>query len=332
MGKQYRTTLDLKEGEEQLIRALCLSYRGVYNKTIDIQFDYLTYSRNHSLMDKKEVEKYLKKYKGIEEWYPKKLDEGIVKEAINKGTRSFKRWWKKKLYSPSDGTWAYPRHLSLARAFHFYTSTNLNVSKGGFIYFPKVGRIKLGESNYIPEGSYKNAKVQFDGKKWRIQIEDLNEEVEETNFLRESLEVSIDRNGSISMEDTHFSNVIEGDTYIELLNKLLCLRDKLSEAKTRASNETCKKIANNIMYTKTKMKDVKASYFRSVSKQILQNKPRKLIISAAYESVILRDLDSPYLRASSTRFFVEMLKRKAERMGIEVIFKGIDDSIFIDEN
>lgn len=332
MGRQYRTTLDLKEGEEELIRALCLSYRGAYNKTIDIQFDYLAYSENHSLMNEEEVEKDLKEYKGIEDWYPKKLDDGIVEGAINKGIKSFKKWWKEKLQSTSDNTWTYPRHLSLAKAFHFYTSTNLNVSKGGFIYFPKVGRIKLGESNYVPEGYYKNAKVQFDGKKWRIQIEDLNEEVEETTFLMESAEVLIDEEGAIYIGEISFPNVIESDTYIELSDKLSYLRDKLKEARASSLDDMCKKLANSIMYIKTKMKDVKAAYFRNVSKKILSGKPRNLIISATCESEALRELNSSYLRASSTEFFVRMLKKKAERMGIKVIFKGINDSIFIDEN
>lgn len=331
MGKQYRTTLDLKEGEEKIIRALCLSYRGIYNKAIDIQFYYLSYSKDHTLVDEETIEKDIKEFQGVEDWYPKKLDNGIVEGALKKGIKSFRRWWKEKVQSHCSSTWTYPRHLSLAKAFHFYTSTHLNVSKGGFVYFPKVGRIKLEESHYVPEGYYKNVKVQFDGKKWRIQFEDLNDEIEKIDFLMESLEVSVDEDGIIYVGEIHFNNIIEGDTYTELSSRLSYLRDKLKEARAESQNDMCKKIANNIMYTKTKMKDVKAAYFRDVSKKILNGKPKNLIIRASYDSETLERLDSSYLRASSTEFFLNMLKKKAERMGIKVTFKGIDSSIFIRE-
>ena len=329
MGKQYRTTLDLKEGEDLAIRALCVAFRGIYNKAIDIQFENLSSTKTNQFLDESQVLQEVNSYRGIEDWYPKKLDEGIVQEAVHKAILSFKRWWNEKIKS-SDSAWTYPRHLSMTRAFHFYTSSQLNVSKGSFIYFPKLGRFKLAENHYIPEGYYKNCKVQFDGKKWRISLEDLNEEIEETEFLRESLEVSLNDEGEILVGEISFRNIIEGDTYIDLGYKLENLREMFKEA-PRQSNKR-KKLANSIMYIKTKMNDVKATYFRNVSKKILASKPRNLIISADQYSEHIRDFDSTYLNTSSTKFFVKMLKKKAERMGIKVTFKGINSSIFVCEN
>lgn len=329
MGKQYRTTLDLKEGEDLAIRALCIIFRGIYNKALDIQFENLSSAKHSELLDETSVLKEVNDYKGTEDWYPKKLDEGIVQEAIHKATLSFKRWWSEKMNS-SSSSWTYPRHLSMTRAFHFYTSSQLNVSKGSFIYFPKVGRFKLSENHYIPEGYYKNCKVQFDGKKWRIVLEDLNDEVEEIEFLRESLEVSLNDEGEIIVGEISFRNIIEGDTYIDLGYKLENLREMFKEAPHQSNRR--KKLANSIMYTKTKMKDIKATYFRNVSKKILASKPRNLIISADQYSEHVKGFDSTYLNTSSTKFFVKMLKKKAERMGIKVTFKGIDSSIFVNEN
>lgn len=314
MGKKYKTILKLKEEDNNLFTTLSNVYRNIYNVAIEIQFSYLSY-QHQLLLEEELIDKIFEKKKFLQ---IEKVEKGIVVKACLEASRYFQKWWDKRCTTPGmDKSVSYtPRHLSPEQGSFFKTSSILKISSKGYLYIPKVGERRLKKLHSVPSGSYKNAKVEFDGKRWVVSLESTIEVKPITNFLRDELQIQIGDLGTIFIEEAVFENVIESEPYLELTHKL-------DQAKENYQGVTDNKQKNNwenrIKFLKSKMNNFKASHYNRIIKQIVNSKPRNLIISA--EAV--QDLYSSYHKKVGTPFFITYLKRRAEEVGIHVEILGV---------
>lgn len=313
MGKRYKTILRLKEEDNQTFTTLSNTYRNVYNTAIEIQFSYLSYQ--HRLLSEEELlDKIFEKKKSLQ---IEKIDKGIVLKASLEALRYFNEWWNKRCSTPAmDMSVHYtPKHLSPKQGSFFKTSSILKISSKGYLYIPKVGERRLKRLHSIPSGSYKNIKVEFDGKRWIVSLESTIDVQPITNFLRDKLEVQIGDSGTIFIEEVAFDNVTESEPYIDLSFKLNQAKDNYLGA---TDNKQKNNWENRIKFLKSKINNLKASYYSRIIKQIIASKPRNLIISAE----AIQDLYSSYHKRAGTPFFITYLKRRAEEVGIQVEVLG----------
>lgn len=312
MGKRYKTTLVLEESDNETFNNLSKIYKRIYNETINIQFKYLSYSYPHKLMDKDSI---LNSYSFDNSFKERnlKVDKGIIEKAVELSVLYFHKWWNTKLNTMgTDESIPYtPRHLSFNRGQFFKTSSILKISSKSYLYIPKVGERRLKRLHSVPSGSYKNAKVQFDGKRWVISLESTEEVQPITKFLRDNLKVLIGNLGTIFIEEETFESITKSKDY-------LSLNDKLEKAIEDYQNKKSKERDNKIKFLKSKINNLVISYYSHMIKQIVASKPRNLTISTE----AIQDIRSAFHKKSGIFFFVTHLKRRAEELGIKVEILG----------
>lgn len=323
MGKKYNVRLWLKEGDSKNLKALSQVYRKAYNKGVEVQFNYLTHEQE--LIPAEKVTLLIGDYK----FSSSKIDLGIIEAGIRDSVKYFHEWWNTRLESSSlnHSIPMTPSHLHARNGIFFKTTTNLKVSSKGFIYLPKFGEIKIKELHRVPSGAYKNAKFIFDGVVWDAFLESvIEEEPVKIAFLRDSLTVTVLEDGSVIIDDTVFTSPLEFDWYEKISKEI-----KRAEKNVKKSNPNSKELVAAKDYlshlNKRAMRQVLA-YYKTIVNRILTSKPRSLKI----EGAPLFEHASEIARASKVKILLQVLKAKAERLGIKVTIKGIDNSMFVVKN
>ena len=306
------------------------TYRKVFNVGIDLQFYRMSYAldpKNH-LLNSTYLHKVMKA--GEKELYPyiSKVDSGISKEAIYNSNHAFKRWYFKRM-GRSGGGELLPSYKARKDGMNFSTS-RVKVFYD-HISIPKLGDIKLYEKGYIPQGkAYRNISFSYDGKNWWITLE-AYEKSEVENNLQGTLKVSTDLKGNLTVGDSIFSNIIEAENYQAQKKKRAKLMKKLNRQKKANSScgksgKTVIRTSRNMMKTRnrvqivsSKMKEIKKDYFRKVASEVARTKPQELQLLSLFDvRQKYQGYLSRYFRESSTREFLNMIKRKAESIGSKI--------------
>ena len=220
MGKKYKTRLLLREGDSEAFKEFSKVYRKAYNQGIEVQFNHLSYSLDYpnQLIPVEKVMNLIGNY----EFSKNRVDSGIIEAGIRDSVEYFHDWWTKRLVTSSMNklTPLTPRHLHARNGIYFKTITNLKVSSKDRVYIPKYGEIKIKELHWVPAGTYKNAKISFDGAAWDIYLEStIDEEPVQIEFLRDFLEVTVFENGTITVEDRTFKSPLEFKWYSKAIEK-----------------------------------------------------------------------------------------------------------------
>ena len=328
MGKIFHTKLNIKSNKiKEAFKSMAGIYRKMFNVGMDIQFYRMSYAfePEDQLISSTLVHKVVKV--GEKEQYPyiSKVDCGITKRAVNNSNHSFKRWYHLRETH-------LPVYMARKDGMKFSTTSKVKVFYD-HINLPKVGDVKLYEKGYIPQGkTYKNTTFSYDGKNWWISLE-VCDESETTqkpvneSFDTETIKVTSDMKGNVSVGDTVFLNVVENGNYkvqkakrASLMKKLRRQKEANTEypygKKTIRTSRNMMKTRARIKAISSKMKEIKKDYFRKVACEVARTKPRELqMLSLAdvrrnHQSYLTR-----YLRESGTSELLNMIKRKAESIG-----------------
>jgi hypothetical protein len=317
MGKRYSTTLILQEGDERLFNRLANSYRKAYNAGVEVQFKYLSYHRQ--LLQKDTVynqvleardKLYLRKVSnGTTEI---KVDDGIIESAVSESVKYFHKWWKDRLTKNSESPEVpyIPRHLLIKQGAFFKTSTILRISSKSYLYIPKLGERRLKKLKSVPSGAFKNAKFEFNGKKWVIYLESTSAIQPITEFLRESLEVLISDTGTMYIEDSVFKVPTKEDSYKTLERKLRKVKEEYQETSIE-NNGKRGQLENKIKHLKSRINGVKTSYYSRIAAQIVACKPRIVLLRVEHNLTLFKE--------AGINYFLNNLKRRAKEVGIKVI-------------
>ena len=321
MGKRYSTTLVLQEGDERLFNKLANSYRKAYNAGIEIQFNHLSYYRQllHEGIVLSQVleardDLYLRKVSnGTTEI---KVDNGIIEKAVSESVKYFHKWWKDRLAKNSEAPEVpyIPNHLLCKHEAFFKTSTILRISSKSYLYIPKLGERRLKRLNSIPSGAFKNAKFEFNGKKWVVQLESTTEVQPITEFLRESLEILISDTGTTYIEDSVFNIPTKEDSYKTLEKKLKKVKEEYQETSLE-NNGKRNQLGNKIKHLKSRINGVKTNYYSRITAQIIACKPRTVLVKVEPNPNLFKE--------AGINYFLNNLKRRAKEVGIKVIEERI---------
>lgn len=326
-NKIYKVALEKDEEVEKYFQKCCLSYHKIFNNALDIQQDAIF----HGLTHEKQLMKFEDLLEKIEEVQSsKKIEKGIIEKATESSYSYFQKWWNARMLDTKGVMKSLPSYMRKTNTFK--TSTILKVSKGGFVYFPKFRRVKLTKSNYVPLGSYKNAKVIREGKIWYISLEAVEKTQGEKHDLSGILEVHISPTGDVSFRDKVYPNVIGKENYKEAeakQQKLIKSLKKKLEANSYIDDngEKVVNFSNSMKLTKQKiessyykMRNIKIEYFRQIVKDILKQEPE--VLKFVYDSEFgeKTQFTSRLFKKSSTWDLVKMIRYRMSSIGTEITY------------
>lgn len=333
----YRFPLEVDNKALKYLQKCCTSYHKIFNTALQIQENTMTLGITYKdqLMDlnnlKEEVEKKIKGTKSCD-----KIEAGIIERAIAASYSYFHKWWTDHI----KGTRRIISASYMRRTNTFKTSTLLKVSKGGYVYFPKFGRIKLVKGTSLPIGSYKNVTVTREAKVWWISFEATVKTEEEHNLSGE-LEVHIDSRGNVSFKNKFYPNVIEQENYKEAKSKqrklFKALKRKLAaNSHVNEQGEKVVNISNNAKVTKEqiekvyyRMKNIQIDYFRKIVKDILAEEPA--ILTFVYDSEFNErtQFTSGFFVESGTLGLIKMIRTRMSSIGTEIRYsENIKEEVY----
>lgn len=296
---------------QQLRLDLSLSYKTHYFTTARL-YDYLIDGRDKN--------------------YPfvKKMDGGMIKAVSLKANESFKRWFD---HYPMQTKHRRPRYLSRKKdEMTFKTSGKVRVFYD-YIEVPKLGKIKLYEKGYIPQGkSYSNITFSHDGKDWWLSLEIKDEkDFEFTKDLKGSSTLDINKNGDIVFGGKVLSSVVSKDTYKRAEKKKHGLEKKLKRQsianievnhrgpKTRTSRNMLK-TQKLLKQVKIRLENLRKDNFKKQACEVARTKlqelhcPASLAISRERQGGLTR-----LMREKHTLDFFNIIVKRVESAGTTVV-------------
>lgn len=316
MGKRYKTTLKLIEGDTKILTSFSRIYKKIYNKAIDIQLHHLSFSLNHELISKE----FILDTNSFDCFFKEKnlkVDKGIISKAVESAVLYFHKWWNKRLNAHGTDLKVpqTPTHLTKKQGEFFATSSIIHISTKSYLYIPKMGERRLTRLHSIPPGSFKNVSIMFDGKRWVVSLESTIEPEPISDFLRDKVEVQVSDSGKISIEGTLLGDITKNETFSKvkfLLEKLHTNYEKVKKCpKDRAL------LLKRIKHTETRVNNIKTSYYVRMIDKILLYKPRNINIQ--FKAL---ETQREYYNELGILFFIKHLKKRAEELGIHVKILG----------
>lgn len=312
MGKRYKTTLKLIEGDTKILTTFSRIYKKIYNKAIDIQLHHLSFSPNHELISKE----FILETNSFECFFKEKnlkVDKGVTSKAVESAVFYFHKWWNKRLSTHgTDLDVPYtPARLTKKQGEFFATSSIIHISTKSYLYIPKMGERRLTRLHSIPPGSFKNVSMTFDGKRWVVSLESTIEPEPISDFLRDKIEIQITSSGKVNIEGTLLGDITKNET----LNKVNSLLEGLyvNYEKVKQSPKDRAPLLKRIKHTETRVNNIKTSYYVRMVDKILLYKPRSIII----QSEVL-GTQQEYYNELGILFFVKHLKKRAQESGVHV--------------
>ena len=199
-----------------------------------------------------------------------------------------------------------------------------------YITIPKLGKVKVFEKGYIPQGkNYSNITFSHDGKDWWISL-DIEEEGTKEVLDGKSLYVDFS-NGGLFVNGTLLDNPVNNENYKRAEKRKRKLEKKLRRQsianiqptvkclKTRTSKNMMK-IRRALSVVKNKLENIRKDSFKKQVSTVARTKPKKLycLSSESIKKVRSSGLTRT-MRENHTLDFFNTLLKKVELIGTEVV-------------
>ena len=337
MSKYYRTKLNITSKRvENELKAMAGTYRKVWNRAMDIQECWVGLARSlKPYMKTARLYEYL--IKDRERLYPfiKNMDGGMIKAVSLKANESFKRWFDS---YPRNTEYRRPRYLSRKKdLMTFKTSGNVRVFYD-YIEVPKLGKIKLYEKGYIPQGKkYTNITFSHDGNNWWFSLEVLDNDRASNSKEDLNGEALIDftRDGEIIIDGKILKSAVTGRAYQNAERKKRTLEKKLKRqslaniqhtekgAKTRTSRNMLK-TRKLIQKVQARLKNVRTDSFMKQASEVARTKLQKLhCLSSLTMSQRRQGGLSRSMREKHTLDFFDIICKRVAETGAQVIRRDL---------
>lgn len=339
MSKYYKTKLNTSSKKVQEgLKAMAGTYRKIWNRAMDIQEFWLGLSRCIKLRYLKTAKLYELLIMDREKSFPfvKDMDGGMIKAVSLKANESFKRWFEA---YPRKTEYRRPRYLSRKKDnMSFKTSGNVRIFYD-YIEVPKLGKIKLYEKGYIPQGKkYTNITFSHDGNDWWISLEVLDPEstppVNKDELQGEAL-IDFTRDGDIIIDGKILKSAVTGKAYQNAERKKRTLERKLkrqSLANIHYSEKSMKtRTSRNMMKTRkliqkvqTRLKNARTDSFMKQACEVARTKLQKL---HCLSSLTMRQRRqnglSRKMREKHTLDFFNIICKRVEMAGAQVLQRDL---------
>lgn len=335
--RTYRTKLKVNNKKiHEGLKQLSGMYRFVYNYGIETQFSKTLWNAQSpkdqlmsmaSLKDKFEIMQNLKRNSFVKE-----ANDGVKLRALRNSHLSYAKWYTDSRAQGSTQKNYLPTHASKKRmGMRFGTSSKVKVFYD-YIKVPGVGKIKLYEKGYLPQGEGAlNASFYFDGKNWWVTLQNSSNLTSQQSLVEHKTSLDIDMDGNLKIDGNVYENVIEKQNYKKAKAKKASLVKKYKRQKksvlTYKAGKPVVRTTRNMMKTRNrihqiscKIDRIKKDYFNKIANAVARTKPTELHI---LDEVAVRKERQGYLtrrlRESSTLTFLNILTRKFKNLGTEVI-------------
>ena len=352
MGKTFTEKLKLSKKEEKdyitynLLMGYARIYKASYNLALDIQLNHRNNASSYEsqFMDFNEVLEKMEEVKPslsprVSELREAKkncpkYDQGILVAASRRAVLSFTIWWNKRLTKSSKSSLCLEPHYikTLKDSPFFYTDTEVTSSRGGYLYISNIGRVRVGDLGYIPDGKYKNVRFSKSGDYWIVRLESAFDiPFEKQTPLISNINVFFYLDGSLQIGDKEIPSILESEVYLKKLEKVT----KYERVHTKKMNnrslpfEKKEKSRDRLSYLKGRLNHIVKVYFNTIANQIINTRPAKItLLSPGTPDGKLQKFLSGNHRKAKTLLLVKIIKKKADLNGIKIALEGIDSSIF----
>lgn len=352
MGKIFTEKLKLSKKEEKdnltynLLLDFARIYKASYNLALDIQLNHRDNAGSYEtqFMDFNEVLEEIEEVKPslsprvseLNEAIKKcpKYDQGVTVAAVKRAILSFTIWWNKRLIKSSKSSLCLEPHYikTLKDSPFFYTDTEVTSSRGGYLYISNIGRVRVKDLGYIPDGKYKNVRFSKSKDSWIVRMESAFDiPIEKKRPMMGNLHVTIYSDGSLQIEDKEIPSILENESYHNVLEKVTKY-EEIHNRKVKNKYLPFKekeKSRDRLNYLRNKLNYQVRLYFNKVSNWVVKAQPSKITLSTSESSNgKLQKFLSGIHRKAKTILLVRIIKKKADLNGIKVVLEGIDSSIF----
>ena len=352
MGKIFTEKLKLSKKEEKdnltynLLLDFAHIYKASYNLALDIQLNHRDNAGSYEtqFMDFNEVLEEIEEAKPslsprvseLKEAIKKcpKYDQGVTVAAVKRAILSFTIWWNKHLQERSKPSLHIePHYIKILKdSPFFYTDTEVTSSRGGYLYVSNIGRVRVRDLGYIPDGKYKNVRFSKSKDSWIVRMESAFDiPVEKKRPMMGNLCVTIHSDGSLQIGDTEIPSILESELYLKELEKVT----KYEEIHNRKIKNKYllfrekEKSRDKLNYLKGHLNYLVRVHFSTIANKIVKAQPSKITLFTSESSNgKLQKFLSGIHRKAKTILLVRIIKKKADLNGIKVVLEGIDSSIF----
>lgn len=334
MVKYYKTKLKITSKKvSEGLKALAGTYRKIWNRATDIQQAWLDMSLSYKTHYMTTATLYDFLIKDREEVFPfvHKMDGGIIKAVSLKSNESFKRWFNQYSW---QSKYRRPRYLSRKKDNMTFKTTGKVRVFYDYIEIPKLGKVKLYEKGYIPQGKkYTNITFSHDGKNWWLSLEVLDDDgasVKKEELKGEAL-IDFTHSGDIIIDGKLVPSAVNGKKYKGLERKKRSLEKKLKRqsianiqysekgAKTRTSRNMIK-TKSLIARIKTRLKNLRTDSFKKQACEVARTKLQKLHSLASLTMRKERQGGlTRLMREKHTLDFFNIICKRVETAGAQVI-------------
>ena len=338
MKKYYKTKLHVSSKKvREGLKAMAGTYRKIWNRAMDVQEAWITCSLSYKTHYMKTSKLYEYLIKDRDKVYPfiKQMDGGMIKSVSLKANESFKRWFDS---YPHQTKYRRPRYLSRKKdLMSFKTAGNVRIFYD-YIEVPKLGKIKLYEKGYIPQGQkYTNITFSFDGYDWWLSLEVLNCEQASTKSSELKGEALIDftKGGDIIIGGEILSSAVNGKAYKNAEKKKRSLEKKLKRQslaniqcnergpKTRTSRNMLK-TRKLIHKVQARLKNLRTDSFKKQACEVARTKLQKLYSLSSLTIKQRRQGGlSRIMREKHTLDFFNIICKRVEAIGAQVIQRDL---------
>ena len=329
MLKSYKVKLKVQSKKQSnALKSLAGTYRKIYNTSIDLQQYWLDYSRNpkHYFMSKDTLLSFLRKARPYYFPFVKTMDNGMLLSVASTSKESFQRWFEN--LSPFS-TYRFPKYKSRKKDnMSFKTSGDVKVFYD-YITIPKLGKIKLWEKGYLPQGKrYSDITFSHDGKDWFISLKVA--EVAEQQDLKGTAYIDFDQKGTIYVNGKSLEDITVSESYKRKERKQKSLEKKLKRqsianivpsqkgVKTRTSKNMIK-VRKALAIVKNKLSNLRKDSFKKQANLVARTKPEKLVCLSSNSIRKVRNSGlTRTMREKHTLDLFSMIVKKVALVGAQV--------------
>lgn len=313
------------------------TYRKIWNRAMDIQECWIGLSLSYKTHFMKTNKLYEFLIKDRDELFPfiKQMDGGMIKAVSLKAKESFERWFQN---YPLKSKYRRPRYLSRKKdLMSFKTAGNVRIFYD-YIEIPKLGKVKLYEKGYIPQGQkYTNITFSFDGNDWWLSLEvlDCKHASKEIDDLKGEALIDFTKEGDIIIDGKILSSAVNRKAYKNAEKKKRSLLKKLKRqsianvqynergAKTRTSRNMLK-TRKAICKVQARLKNLRTDSFKKAACEVARTKLKTLqsLPSLTFKRRRQKGL-SRIMREKHTLDFFNIICKRVEATGAKVIQRDL---------
>ena len=318
--KTYKTKLKPNNKQKTQLFKNAGVARFAYNLTLQIEQE--NYKNGGKFLSDCDIRKYITLLKRDELKWLYEYDNNIVKQAVKDAVKAYKTFFKNKKGKPKF------KSKKFSKPSFFIDGWKLKI-QNGYVKIPFCTKIKLYEKDYIPEGlNYQNPRITFDGIDWYISV-GVTEVQPKLKLTDEVIGIDLGlktlatcSNGMVFENVCKFKNFKKVEKSLKQKQRQVSRKYEMNkQGKKFIKTNNIIKLEKKIQKKRTKENNIKKDYFHKSTATLVRIKPKAIVLEDLNIAGMRKNKYlSHSVQVTSMSMFKDILTKKAESNGIEVLF------------